>query len=67
MLVSSVIDKEQTNSVLCSQNIIQNDLNIKNNDDIKCCETPRKKNYNIPTNSTSNQYAQRIGATSVSF
>ena len=41
--VSSVIDKKQTNSVLCSKNSIQNDLNITNNDDIQSCETPRKQ------------------------
>ena len=41
--VSSVIDKKQTNFVLCSQNTIQNDLNITNNDDMKSRETPRKK------------------------
>ena len=30
--VSSVIDKKQTNSVLCSKNVTQNDLSITNND-----------------------------------
>ena len=33
-LVSSIIDKKESNSVLCSQNTIQNDLNITNNE--KC-------------------------------
>ena len=62
--VSSVIYKEKTNSVFCSQNTIQNDLNITNNDDIKSCETPGK-NYRIPTTSTHNHHALHIGATSL--
>ena len=33
--VSSDIDKKQTNSILCSQNTTQNDLNITNNEDVK--------------------------------
>ena len=41
--VSSVSDKEQTDSVFCSQNTIHNDSNITNNDDIQSYETPRKK------------------------
>ena len=49
--VSSIIDKEQTYSILCSQNTTQNDLRITNNNDINSCETPRKK-YIIPNNST---------------
>ena len=32
--VPSVKDKKQTNSVFCSENSIQNDLRITNNDDI---------------------------------
>ena len=41
--VYSGFDKEQTDSVLCSQSTIQNDLNITNNENIQSCETPRKK------------------------
>ena len=63
--VSSVIDKKQTNSVLCSQNTIQNDLNITNNDDMQSCETPIKQNYIIPTTSTPNHHAQCIDDMSV--
>ena len=63
--ISYVIYKEQTNSVLCSQNTIQNDLNIKNNDDINSCETTRKQNYRIPTTSTPNHHEQRIDAMAV--
>ena len=63
-LVSSVIDKKQTNSVLCSQNTIQNDLNITNNDNIKSCETPRK-NCITPNTSNPNHRAQCIGSMSV--
>ena len=40
--LSYIIDKEKTDSVLCSQNSIHNYLNITNNYDIKSCETPRK-------------------------
>ena len=37
--VPSIRDKKQTNYALCSKNSIQNDLSIKNNDDIHSCET----------------------------
>ena len=47
--VSSIIYKKQTNSVLCSENSIQNNLNITNNDNIQSCETQIKQNYSIPT------------------
>ena len=40
--VSSIIDKDQTDSVLCSQNTIHNDLNITNNNELQSCETPGK-------------------------
>ena len=62
--VYSIIEKYQTSSVLCSQNTIQNDLNITNNDDIQSCETPIK-NYSIPTTSTPKNHAQPIGAMQV--
>ena len=54
-------DKNQTNSILCSKNSIQNDLSITNNDDIQFCE--KKKNCRIPTTSTQNHHAQRIAVT----
>ena len=60
--VSSIIDKEKTDSVLCSQNTIHNDLNITNNDHIQSCETPRRKNYSIPTTSTPKHHEKSIGA-----
>ena len=41
--VPSVKDKNQNNSVLYSQNTIQNDASIKNSDDIQSCETSRKQ------------------------
>ena len=37
--VSDVKDKKQNNYVLCSQNIIQNDVSIINKDNIQSCET----------------------------
>ena len=43
-----------------SQNTIQNDARIKNNDDIQSCDTARKKNYIIPTISTTNHHKKRI-------
>ena len=60
---------QQTNiekSVLYSQNNIQNDAIIKNNDNIQSCETPKKKKYNILTISTPNHHLQRIASTSSS-
>ena len=65
--IPCVIDKKQTNYVLCSKSFIHNDLSITNNDDIQSCETQRKRNYSIPTTSTSNHHAQRIAVTSVNF
>ena len=38
MSIPSMTDKHQKNSVLCSQNTIQNDATITNNDDIQYCE-----------------------------
>ena len=35
-------EKNQNNSVLYSQNTIQNDTTITNNDGIQSCETPKK-------------------------
>ena len=46
---------------MCSQNTNQNDLNIKNNDDVQSCETPRK-NYSIPTTSIPKHHSERIRA-----
>ena len=46
--VPFVTEKHQNNSVLCSQNIIENDATITNYDNIQSCEAP-KKNYIIPT------------------
>ena len=41
--VPSFTDKNKNNSVLCSQNTIQNNANITNNDNIQSCETPEKQ------------------------
>ena len=65
--IPSVRDKNQNNSVLCSQNTIHNDVSITNNDDIKSCDTEVRKNYSIPTTSTPNYYSQRIDTTSASI
>ena len=40
--VPSVTDKNQNNHVLYSQNTIQNDTTITNNDDIESCVTEKK-------------------------
>ena len=63
----SATDKHENNSVLYSQNTIQNDATITNNDDIQSCEKPRKQNYSIPTISTPNHHSQRISSTSSSI
>ena len=47
--VPSARDKHLNNSVFYSQNTIQNDATIINNDCIKSCETPKKLNHNIST------------------
>ena len=39
--VPYITDKHQNNSVLYSQNTIQNDATITNNDNIYSCETPK--------------------------
>ena len=67
MSVPSVREKNQNNSVLCSQNIIQDDVSITNNNGIQSCETARKQNYIIPTTSTPNHHAQHIAITSTSI
>ena len=41
--VPSVTYKNQNNSVFYSQNIIQNDATITNNDDIQYCDTAKNK------------------------
>ena len=64
--VPSATDKHQNNYVLYSQNTIQNDATITNNDDIQSCETAKKQNYSIPTISTPNHHSQRIASTSSS-
>ena len=58
--VSSARDKHQNNSVLYSQNTIQNDATITKNDNIKSCETQKKTNFNILTIKTPNYHSQRI-------
>ena len=63
MSIPSVIDKNKNNPVLYSQNTIQNDATITNNDDIKSCETAKKQNYSIPTISTPNHHTQSIATT----
>ena len=63
--VPSARNKHQNNYVLYSQNTIQNDATITNNDNIHSCETPKK--INISTISTPNHYPQRIASTSSSI
>ena len=58
-----VTEKHQNNYILCSQNTIQNDSTITNNDDIQSCETPRKQHYIIPIISTPNNNSQYIAST----
>ena len=64
--VPSVTDKHQKNSVLYSQNTIQNYATITNNDKIQSCETQKKQNYSISTISTPNYHSQHIPITSSS-
>ena len=52
--VPSVRNKNQNNSVLYSQNTIQNDASITNNDNTQSCETARKQSYRSPIISTPN-------------
>ena len=47
--IPSVIDKNQNNCVLYSQNTIQNDSTITNNDNKQSFDTAKKQNYIIPT------------------
>ena len=65
--IPSVRDKNQNNSVLCSQNSTQNDLSLTNNEDIQSFERQKKQNYSIPTTPTPNHRAQRIDTTSASM
>ena len=60
--ISSVTDKKQNNSVLYSQNTIQNYATTTNYDNIQSCDTA-KTNYSITTISTPNYYTQRIATT----
>ena len=62
--VPSARDKHQNNYVLYSQNTIQNDATIKNNDDIQSCDTQEEQNYSISTISAPNHHSQRIVSTS---
>ena len=64
--VPSEREINQNNSVLGSENSIQNYLSITNNDDIQSCETESKKNCIITTTWNPNNHAQIIAATSVS-
>ena len=66
MSVPSVRDKNKNNYFLYSQNNIQNDSSITNNDDIQSRETA-KKSYSIPTISTPNHHSQRMSTTSSSI
>ena len=61
---SYVLDKNQNNYVLYSQNSIHNDATITNNEEIQSCETHKKKNYSIQTISTHNHHTQGIATTS---
>ena len=49
---------------MCSQNTIQNDATITNNDDIQSCDRAGKQDYSIPNISTHNRLTQRIATTS---
>ena len=62
--VPYIRDKNQNNSILCSQISIHNDAIITNNDNTQSCEIVRKQNYSIPINSTPNNSAQRISTIS---
>ena len=61
--VPSVRDKNQNNYVLCSENDIQNDATITNNDNMQSCETAKKHNHSIPHISTPNHHSQHIANT----
>ena len=65
--VPSVTDKNQNNSILYSQNTIQNDASTTNNDNIQSCETARKQHYRIPTTSISNHHTQLVATRSSSI
>ena len=58
--------KNQNNYIFYSQNTIQIDASIKNNDNIQSCETARN-NYIIPTISKPYHHTQRIATTSSSI
>ena len=51
---------------LYSQNTIQNDATITNNDNNHSCETPQKHYYSIPKITTPNNHSQKIATTSSS-
>ena len=65
MSIPSVTDKNRNNYVLYSQNTIQNDATITNNDNVHSCEA-EKKDHSIPTISTHNHHSQHIATTSSS-
>ena len=52
----SLLLETKKNYVLYSQNTIQNDASITNNDDTQSRETKKKQNYSIPTISTPNYH-----------
>ena len=56
-------EKNQNNYVLYSQNTIQDDASITNNENTQSCEIARKQNYTISIISTPNNYTQHIPTT----
>ena len=65
--VPYVRDKNQNNSVLYSQNTIQNDASIKNNDYIQSFDILIKQNHSNLTISTPNHHTQLVATTSSSI
>ena len=61
--VPSATDKNKNNSIFYSQNTIQNDGSITNNDDIHYFKK-QENNYRIPTTSTPNHCTQLFVTTS---
>ena len=61
--VPYIIEIKQNNYVLYSQNTIQNDATITNNDDIQSFETAKKHNYSIPTISKTDHHSEHIATT----
>ena len=67
MYVTSIKEKNQNHYVLYSQNTIQNDASITNNDNMQSFETEENKNHSIPTNSNPNHHAQIFATISSSI